>query len=522
MNNFIDEEQIKNINNIDINVDVESFAESEIMDPRISKKIHECVTIRVKKDIPKDINIDFKKLLNINDDSIDDQFEKIKPVNIERRKVNGSKFFNFLKDFKVILSYMNENELSHLMSLRIMYENYMILTKTQINSIIDSAIHTFIPFVNRFIKEVDPVAYTPKCKTIDDKSLQELYFSEHHLQYLIKIIILSKITLVFTDCANKHYRSEAKKELSKKIWNCIFVKEDNEINMKNKIHKLINSRFVSTAHNEKRFWAMAAFANINIYSQANALYNELQTDSILMLSFDKNPLSFLDVFLKNTIYFISRRKFPLEYVLNNFDSQTANMNSELSTEIKFSIFEDILMKKTLDDFIEKKVKPLLIDKSIYEQFNNKFTKNILHFWIVIPTISRLLNISQMYLTSIDRERFIMLTIYVYYKLISMKCFNMASLLKSNMREISTGVHNEEVKNMSLVIARYLKSDELVNFLSNKNINDNITDIAKLVINPIICMLMNQYYSFDNDNKIDILFNDIINEYIRFLNYYILL
>lgn len=517
----------KDIVNFDIDIDIDStdYSNSEIKDDRITEIIDKCVTIRTKKSVPKDINIDFLTLLNITDEKRKNQFEKIKPINIETRKVNGTKYFTFFKDFKVIMSFMTEVEIEQMLALRVMYEKYSVLTKTRINEIIDNAIRVFIPFINRFIEHVDPVAYTPKCRTVEKDSLKELYFSEDHLKYLLKLIILSKITLIFTDCVDnskdKQDRSNAKKELAKKIWNTVFVEGDKKVNMRNKIHKLINSRFISTMHNEKRFWDAAEFDNINIYSQANHLYNDLQTVSILMLQIDRNPISFLDVFLKNTIHFLTKRKFKLEFVLNSFDTQTSVMNSELTTEIKISIYDDILMKKTIDTFIKKNVTPLITNNyEIVERFNKYFHKNILHFWIVIPVISKILNISPLYLTTIEKEKFIQLTIYVYYKLISIKCFSIAELLMSNMKEIKTGVYNDDVKQTSVQIAKYLKSDDLSNFLDSKKLNNNMNDVTKVVSNPLICMLMNQYYSFENDIKIDLSMNDAISEYVRFLDYFI--
>lgn len=517
----------KDIVNFDIDIDVDSidYSNSEIKDERITELIDKCVTIRTKKGVPKDINIDFLTLLNISDEKRKNQFERIKPINIETRKVNGTKYFSFFKDFKVIMSYMTEIEIEQMLALRVMYEKYSSLTKTRINEIIDNAIRIFVPFINRFINYVDPIAYTPKCRTVEKDSLKELYFSEDHLKYLLKLIILSKITLIFTDCVDnskdKQDRSNAKKELAKKIWNTIFVEGDKKVNMRNKIHKLINSRFISTMHNEKRFWDAAEFDNINIYSQANHLYNDLQTVSILMLQIDRNPISFLDVFLKNTIHFLTKRKFKLEFVLNSFDTQTSTMNSELTTEIKISIYDDILMKKTIDTFIKKNVIPLISNNcEIAEKFEKYFHKNILHFWIVIPIISKMLNISPLYLTAIEKEKFIQLTIYVYYKLISIKCFSIAELLMSNMKEIKTGVYNDDVKQTSLQIAKYLKSDDLSNFLDSKKLNNNMNDITKVISNPLICMLMNQYYSFENDIKIDLSMNDVISEYVRFLDYFV--
>lgn len=510
-------------------IDIESsmdFSNSEIPDDRITDIIHKCVKIKVKNGQPKDIDIDFKTLLNITDPTTTNKFKILKSINIERRTVNGQKLFSFFKDLKVIMSYMTEKEISQMLALRVMYEKYHKLTKTEINSITDGAILTFIPFINEFIKHIDQTAITPKCKNRKKDAPQELYFTEDHLIYLVKIIILSKITLIFTDCINKGNKEEtkaeraaAKKELAKKIWNSIFLDVDKTINIKNKIHKLINSRYIGTFYNEKRFWNAAEYVNINIYSQANKLYQDFQTDSILMLEFDKNPLSFLDVFLKNTIFYLSKRKFPLEFVLNNFDTQQSTMKSELSTEVKISIYEDILMKKTINSFIKKNIEPLIIDREIIDQFNNNLHKNILHFWLVIPVISKILNISPLYLSTVDKNTFTMLTIFIYYKMIHLKCFNMADLIKSNMKEINTNLRSEDAKQTSTQIAKYLKSDELNNFLNNKLINDNIVDVTKLIANPLICMLLNQYYTFYND-KINVTMNDIIPEYIRFLEYYI--
>ena len=89
-----------------------------------------------------------------------------------------------------------------------------------------------------------------------------------------------------------------------------------------------------------------------------------------------------------------------------------------------------------------------------------------------------------------------------------------------MKEIKTGVYNDDVKQTSVQIAKYLKSDDLSNFLDSKKLNNNMNDVTKVVSNPLICMLMNQYYSFENDIKIDLSMNDAISEYVRFLDYFI--
>lgn len=520
------EDELKSIEEIVEIDDVNDYSSSEKKDNRITELIDEAVTVIIEEGSPQDISIDFEKLLNLNFDISTEEglvnkrkIEQLKPVNIKRRKVNGTKFFTFLKDFKVLLSFMKEEEFKQLLSLRVMFSKYSELTKTQISSMSDAAIHTFVPFINDFIKNVDPVAYTPKCKNMEDKALQELYFSEEHLIYLIKLIILSKITLVFTDCAPKELRSEAKKELSRKIWNTIFIESDKSIDMKNKIHKLISSRFVSTIYNEKRFWAAAQFANITITTQSNLLYNELKTDSILMLEFDKNPLSFLDVFLKNTIYYLSRRKFPLEFILSNFDSQASVMNSEISTEYKVNILDEAIMTNTIDSFIKQRVNPLLSDGKLLEEFNTNFRKNILHFWIVVPYVARLLSISPMFLCSLHKDKFIKLIIFVYFRLIKYKCLNMAELIKSNIILNNTGAYNDNVKNAASYLTKCLKNDEFKSLVESEEINDNVTDITKLLINPLIAMMANTFEDF-NGNKIDINNSELITEYSKFMTNYL--
>lgn len=507
---------------IDLNQDAVS---GEIKDSRISDLIDECVKVKltydsnkVNKEAKKDIEIDFAKLLNITNPSIRRQINLLKDVNIKRRKVNGNKFYIFLKNFKIILSYMNENEIKKLISMRLLCEKWHKYNKTKIEEMLDGILLTFAEFCNRFLNEVDPIAYTPKCKTMEDKSLQELYFSEDHLKYLVKVIVISKITLLFTDNVHKDKMKEAKREIARKIWDLEFVDADKKIDIKNKIQKLISSRFVSTEYNEKRFWAAAKYANITITSQENLLYNEIRTDSILMLEFDKNPLSFLDVFLKNTIYYLSKRKFPLEFILNNFDAQINNMNSDLSTEFKLNLLEERLMNRSVDKFIKTDIKKYTSDSNLIEEFKSNFKKNILHFWIIIPYMSKILNIPSMYLTSLHKDKFVYLVIYVYYRLINMKCFIMSELIKSNMKENTTGVYNENVKNMSVLVSRYLKNEELLEFLNEEKFNNNINDISKLVINPIITMTMNKFYSFNNE-QITFSVQDLISEYITFIQNY---
>ena len=502
-----------------VNMDLDlSFGNEEIKDPRISEFIDSCVSVITVKEVPQDIKVDYAKLLNQLDKSYTEQYKRLSSIGIKRRKVNGSKFFKFLRDFKVVLSEMNEEERTQVLIFRLMCEKYNSLKKAEINNIVDSTILMFAKFANRFIDCIDPIAYTPKCKTMEDKSLQELYFSEQHLRKLVKIIVISKVTLIFTDCVHKDYRAEAKKLVAKKIWNTIFEPGDEKIDMKNKIHKLISSRFVSTIYNEKRFWAAAQFANINIISQANLIYNELQTDSILMLEFDKNPLSFLDVFLKNTIYYLSKRKFPLEFVLNNFDSQSAVMKSEITTEFKLKTLEESLMNRTIDDFIKRKINPIVSEEEI-EMFSGKFTKNILHFWVVVPYMTRVLNISPHFLISLDKDRFLMLVLYTYYQLVKMKCYSMATLIKCNMEEVATGCYNEDVKNMSLIIARLLKNDLIKKFLERSEINSNVIDVSKVIANPLICMTMNKFKGLDN-KEIKINAVEIIPEYMNFMDHYV--
>lgn len=520
------EDELKSIEEIIEISDVDDYSSSEKSDSRISELINEAVGVIIDEGSPQDISIDFEKLLNLTFDTSTEEglknkkaIEELKPVNIKRRKVNGTKFFSFLKDFKVLLSFMKEEEYKQLLSLRVMFMNYAKLTKTQISSMSDAAIHTFVPFINDFMQHVDPVAYTPKCKNMEDKALQELYFSEEHLIYLIKLIILSKITLVFTDCAPKELRAEAKKELSRKIWNTAFIETDKKIDMKNKIHKLISSRFVSTIYNEKRFWAAAQFANITITTQSNLLYNELKTDSILMLEFDKNPLSFLDVFLKNTIFYLSRRKFPLEFILSNFDSQTSVMNSEISTEYKVNILDEAIMTNTVDNFIKQRVNPLISDGKMLNEFKSNFKKNILHFWIVVPYISRLLSVSPMFLCSLHKDKFIKLIIFVYFRLIKYKCLNMAELVKSNIIVNNTGAYNDNIKNAASYLSKCLKNEEFKSLIESEEINDNITDITKLLINPLIAMLANTFEDF-NGNKIEISNSELISEYSRFMTNYL--
>lgn len=510
--------------NLDLDTNDIISTGNEIEDKRITPLIDECVRVKLVKNLPQDIYIDYIKLLDMKDlsDNMKEKVEYLGSINIKRRFITGKKYYSFLKDIKVIISKMNQEEIQTLLRMRTLCENWHKYNQKKIDNTLNDILLIFANFVNEFINHVDPIAYTPKCKVLESKNLQELFFSEEHLIYLVKIIVISKITLLFTDnVEDKQLRSDAKKYIARKIWNISFVEGDKKLDMKSKIHKLVTSRFVSTEYNEARFWAAAKLANINSISQANLINNNLQTDNILMLSIDANPLSFLDVFLKNTIYFLSKRKFQFEYVLNNFEAQSNVMQSEISTETKFTPLENKLMKLTVDNFIKNNVMKLIQDKSEIDTFSNNFKKNIFHFWIVVPYISRLININPLYLCSVEKDKFILLTLFTYYKMINLKCFTMASLVKSNMKSISTGCYNENIKNMSVVIARFLKSEALMNFISSNQINDNIIDVSKLVINPLICMTMNQYFSFD-DELIQVQSSDIVNEYIKFLNHFMTL
>ena len=161
---MVEELTIENTNQLDYEIesidmdifdklsDITDFSNQEIPDNRINSLIDECVTVKIINGNPMDIDINFAKMFNIENKMLVDQLELVKTVGIKRRKVNGTKFFKFLKDFKILLSAMNQQELQAVLALRILMKTCHTLSKKERMDKITTSIMDLVPFTNRFIR----------------------------------------------------------------------------------------------------------------------------------------------------------------------------------------------------------------------------------------------------------------------------------------------------------------------------------------------------------------------------------
>lgn len=123
-----------------------------------------------------------------------------------------------------------------------------------------------------------------------------------------------------------------------------------------------------------------------------------------MLEIDKNPISFIDVYLRQSIQFLHKKNFKYSFIVSSVDKPTESLEKEfLTTEIdQTRVLSNSIIKKTISQFIERNI-ARTISKDEYEIYASNFNRNVAHLLILFPILSKKLSISPAYFMNLKKK-----------------------------------------------------------------------------------------------------------------------
>jgi len=501
-----------------ITIDEENFT---IFTPDIDFSENE--EAQYNKDSQKNVEIyiDFKSILNITDDNpillSELNFCKIKKRTIRNR------IYEFFKDVQLVLSYCDKDIFLSLLKLKILLTTAK-KKKSEIEAMTKEVIAKMTPLINFIVDEVIiEEAYTPQRteeEVLKEPSLQELFFGEIHLKYLIKLTILNKILLLFFEEIHPDYDAkDIKKSVMQISWNTNFIKDEKVINMMNKIQKLIHSRITGTVYVDSRFWEHAKMFNLTPASYGNSLFSKFLSEIVLILKIGNNPIPFIDVVIRSNVQWLFKKDFQLEFITSDVDKRTETLDREILNTIDNSenkkILRNILVNENIKTFIKNEASKYMdITKEEFDLIEEKFEKNIVHLFVMFPFISKKLNINIQTLLKIERSVFIYLLIYTSRILLSKNYILLSKLLLSNIK-FKKEKDMEKIKNYK-IIKDITDSREFQQIIEDNYTNfKDLVQKENIILQPLILFYYNEFVDFKGE-KIQILLPELSQEYLMFL------
>lgn len=479
------------------------------------------------KVINNDLFFDFSHYLEIDPNIIDIKYFSF--CNIKNRSVLNH-IFSLAQQLNELFSIMQDKLDKEF------YENYFslfIIAKTEgvkitlAKKIIDSVIDRLIEPINEIANKQTNAIMPPNKdinKLLSNDSKKELYFTKEQLLKIVKIIILSKI--IYLPTSNIIGKNEAEKQIKKYIQEKVllteFTDKDKEINILNKLQKLCQSRLLSTIYSDKRFWTLGEIHGFTPLTYSNVLFKKIITNIIVVMDYDKNPINFLDVYIRNNIKWLFKRKFNIVYNVintvkeeNDFDLIAELINSKLAIK---NISTNIIIKEKILNFIKTNMKYYRKEtyiKELYTLLDKRFRRNYIFKYITIPYIAKLLNIDSGILLTVNRKLFIFITIITYIKLLENNFVILASLLLSNTDE---HVINQKNSPENYKKIKQIENDEDINKVikTKYKIFDNKENVKKEILKVIGTIYYNKFISIIDNQELKIDIELLKSEYIRFI------
>jgi hypothetical protein len=181
-------------------------------------------------------------------------------------------------------------------------------------------------------KEIENIYVNQKINKRKVKNI-ELEFTDLHAKIILKISFIAKIIIPLITQYMKIFKLRKCEELFLDIFNTIFDAMDSpDINIKNKIFKIVESRIKTTQYSDKIIWTLLSNMSDNAATVISEFNKRLIADLIPKLNHVQNPISFLHVALRNLLNFKFQSNFSLTYTPINLQ-RTANNTSDNNDKI---------------------------------------------------------------------------------------------------------------------------------------------------------------------------------------------
>lgn len=226
----------------------------------------------------------------------------------------------------------------------------------------------------KFIEENEP----KKKRGRQVKNNEELQFTDTHTKIILKssFLIKSIIPLIFL-MINKDDPKNKDKFSLECYGICFNTFKEEDIDILNKIHKIVNSRIRTTHYSDRPIWNLLKTMSIDPNTVCTDFYKKIILDIIPKLDYDKSVISFLHATLKNLLSYLFRYNFEIDYRPINL-CDISDENNERLTNFERLEFHIKQQDESEGYCVDAKLKGLLI--SILKNKEFKITKKEIDYY----------------------------------------------------------------------------------------------------------------------------------------------
>jgi len=388
-------------------------------------------------------------------------------------------------------------------------------------------------------KYIDDVCVLTMSKTSDDNEDGEpknqdlikkaLQFTDDHAKMLFKIVTGMRVVIPLAMQYIYYYADEYPDEGTDSLI-LTFIEEtmeifsDDNVDMIQKVYKLIESRILATRYSDKKIWYYYQNLGIDHIIANDTLYKKSIVDLLPKLEINKSPVSFMHVFIKKQIEFLFRYNFTITYKAIDTTRNTADENNSEFDKIeidsaKINESKSILTKIAIDDIISK----------ISKKFNLNIGKDELDFYMEHVEKNKLqqslvFNFFAKYFNSYDDLYNCNLTQYKNLVLMTKKIFQQSGLgilAEYVTADISNYQERKQLDKKTIEkVTKCSTYDYIVNYKYN-NVSMNLLD-SNTMIKMIATLTINRFTYVDFDNpknlgkEIELDLDNVIIQYLNFI------
>lgn len=255
-------------------------------------------------------------------------------------------------------------------------------TEQRIISEVMNLIEGQYEFVQKYVDET----YIPEEEENDNFKNKELQFTDTHSKILLCAGMMARFVIPLVTNYMKVFSIKREDDIFIELivpimnnFSKLYAAEGENINMVNKLKRLVDSRVLPTMYSDRIIWNYLPNAGINPIQYTNVLNRKIIADIIPKLKSEgtdpDSSISFLHVVIKNQLKYLFRAKLPISYKSLNVEIEHDEANifdrcfSKSNTNELTNVIADVQIKSV----ISKMRKRL---ESLYETHNIKKSANI--------------------------------------------------------------------------------------------------------------------------------------------------
>lgn len=327
----------------------------------------------------------------------------------------------------------------------------------------------FIDLIDSYIEDSYTINLDDNTSVSNSKN-EELQFTDEHAKIVLKTAMTARILIpIIIEFMN--YHSTPKNDaLFLKIFDAIFgYYQPENINIRNKLFKLIDARIVAKRYSDRVIWSYLQNVSKSPEVLAREFYRNIIVNIIPKINNNSNIVSYLHVIIKNKILYEFKKKFSNSFKpidVNQEDEEGVNEFDKISiNQLKSDEGKSLMNVLTIPRQIKFVMKKFDIEISKEEYM---YYENILNFTVIHKTYTGLFFAKYLgsfhTIYSSDAKSYLLMIIVTYKW---MKLNNLNSLAKYLIAEYDPVQNEKKTIHKKQFINQFLMSKEYKELICNK-------------------------------------------------------